>query len=139
MVRFLGQRGDNPLRQVDLMKAAFPSFTWRPNRRGGLTWNGCLQPTAHSREYGVRIEHDRDSVKTFVDKPRIRQRAPHLYRDGALCLFWPKEWAWHPKRSLAETLIPWTALWLYFYEVWLETGEWMGPSSPHEAPKDRVR
>jgi hypothetical protein len=30
---------------------------------------------------------------------------------------------------IATTLIPWTALWLYYYELWLDTGKWLGPSS----------
>lgn len=25
---------------------------------------------------------------------------------------------------LVETIVPWTSEWLYFYEIWLVTGEW---------------
>jgi hypothetical protein len=27
---------------------------------------------------------------------------------------------------LAMTVIPWISEWLYFYELWLVTGEWLG-------------
>ena len=27
---------------------------------------------------------------------------------------------------LANTIVPWVADWLYYYEVWLFTGEWEG-------------
>ena len=29
-------------------------------------------------------------------------------------------------KLLADTIIPWTVEWLYFYELWLATGEWLG-------------
>ena len=25
-----------------------------------------------------------------------------------------------------ETIVPWASLWLYYYEVWHATGEWLG-------------
>ncbi len=55
----------------------------------------------------------------------------HRYPDGSLCLYWPDEWGWTARESLAATIVPWTAFWLYYYELWLVTGEWLGPSSPH--------
>ena len=27
---------------------------------------------------------------------------------------------------IIDTIIPWTQEWLYFYEIWLLTGEWRG-------------
>lgn len=36
---------------------------------------------------------------------------------------------------IAETIVPWTALWLLYYELWLETDEWLGPEAPHQAKK----
>ena len=30
---------------------------------------------------------------------------------------------------IANTIIPWTGSWLFFYELWLDTGKWLGPSS----------
>ncbi|MGH8092034.1 MAG: hypothetical protein ACREIF_00990 [Chthoniobacterales bacterium] len=35
---------------------------------------------------------------------------------------------------LADTIVPWTSRWLYFYEIWLATGEWMGGGIPHDPP-----
>ena len=126
---------DNPRRQIPLMAETFPAFTWRPNRQGGITWKGTLQPTAESTVYHVRIEHD-DHPKVFVSEPRI-QHAKHRYCDGSLCLYYPRDWQWSVRANLASSIVPWTALWLYFHETWLVTGEWLGPSSPHDAEKER--
>jgi hypothetical protein len=27
---------------------------------------------------------------------------------------------------IADTIIPWTSEWLFFYELWLASGEWHG-------------
>ncbi len=31
-----------------------------------------------------------------------------------------------------DTIIPWTAEWLVFYELWKDTGTWQGAEAPHE-------
>lgn len=115
------------------MKRAFPQFRWRVTRRGGVEWLGDLQPTLESPWYRLRVLHEPGRVpRVWVVSPQVRANAPHRYpSDKSLCLYWQKEWDWTPHESLAETMIPWAAFWLYFYEIWLATGEWLGPSSPH--------
>jgi len=101
-------------------------------RAGGVEWKGTLQPTVDSSAYEVVVLHEPDLFPVvYVEKPSIRKDAWHRYPDGSLCLYWPKEWRWSPRESLAETIIPWTAFWLYYYELWCRTGEWLGPASPH--------
>lgn len=124
---------ENPLVQCAAMKAAFPQFGWLVTRSGGLRWRGTLQPTPESPAYEVAILHEPDRIPTVhVVRPPLRPRAWHRYSDGSLCLYWPKEWRWSPRESLAKTIVPWTAFWLYYYELWCLTGEWLGPQSPHQ-------
>lgn len=60
---------------------------------------------------------------------------PHRYNyeTQELCLTFPnyKEWK---GSTLPDNYIPWTTLWLYYYEEWLYSGEWKGgglePSDP---------
>jgi hypothetical protein len=42
---------------------------------------------------------------------------------------------------LAETIVPWTAEWLFFYEVWMEDpeGRWLGLEAPHDDKKEKLR
>lgn len=123
---------DIPIHQIRSMREAFPQFAYSHWRGGGLTWRGTLRPTMESSEYSVVILHPFDGVpKVMVSSPRIHPGAPHRYADGSLCLYWPTEWRWRSGACIAETLVPWTALWLYYYEIWLIVGEWLGPSSPH--------
>jgi hypothetical protein len=118
------------------MKEYFPQFVYSPNRRGGLTWSGALRPTQESPYYSIQVVHDLGRVpRVFVKSPKLDEEAPHRYPDGSLCLYWPNQWRWSPKEFIAETLMPWAALWLYYYEIWLFCGQWCGPSSPHGIPK----
>jgi hypothetical protein len=94
-----------------------------------------LQPGEISPIYQVEIEYRHRKAPTVkVMQPTIVAGAPHLYKDGSLCLYWPKEWNWQDNELIAEIIIPWTALWLYYYELWLDTGKWLGPSSHDQLP-----
>lgn len=92
-----------------------------------------LRPTEASIEYVIQLvaKQNKKTVDIFVVNPRIgllknNKKVPHMYSDGTLCLYYPKNNEWCYKDSWAETLIPWTSLWLFYYEMWLETGEWLG-------------
>lgn len=123
---------DIPIHQIRSLREAFPQFAYSHMRGGGLTWRGTLRPTTESREYTIIILHQFDRVPSVrVSSPLIHPGAPHRYADGSLCLYWPIEWRWSPRALMADTLVPWTALWLYYYEIWLVTDHWLGPSSPH--------
>ena len=92
-----------------------------------------LKPTEESISYKLKITAKVESkvVNIFPIEPYIGlevngQEVPHMYRDGSLCLFYPEYDEWKYTDSWAETLIPWASLWLYYYEIWLQTGEWLG-------------
>lgn len=101
--------------------------------------NGCydgwvyIKPTEESIRYKLRIIARVNStiVKIFPVEPYIGREVngksvPHMYPDGSLCLFYPDYGEWDYSDSWAETLIPWASLWLYYFEIWMQTGEWLG-------------
>jgi hypothetical protein len=115
-----------------------------PNFQGQITpgiaiWRGPLQPRPVSPVYHIEIQYQlKKTPHVWVVSPHLVSGAPHRWRDKSLCLYWYKEWEWHPGRLIAEIIIPLTASWLYYYELWLDTGKWLGPSS-HENPlNDRM-
>lgn len=108
----------------------FPGFVYR-RERGGAVWRGMLQPRQFSPKYRVAVRYKLSSYPTVtILSPTLVPKAPHLWRDGTLCLYYPKEKPWRRDMLIAKTILPWTALWLYYYELWLDTGKWLGPS-PH--------
>ncbi len=136
--KFRNANRERPLAQIASVRAAFPGLNYRVTRQGGVEWNGRLRPTDDSPWYVIRILHALDRApRVWVLSPPLTPNPPHVYASDSnrLCLYWPEEWCWTPKHSLATTIIPWAALWLYFYEVWQVTGEWLGPSSHHQGEK----
>ena len=117
------------------IRRQFPGFS-SILRNGRAVWRGKLQPTEVSPVYTVEVRYQLEATpKVRVLSPVLPENAPHLYGDGSLCLYWPEEWRWQQDVILADTILPWTALWLYYYELWLDTGEWLAPSSPHRGSK----
>ncbi|EES71201.1 hypothetical protein POTG_04204 [Paenibacillus sp. oral taxon 786 str. D14] len=128
--------------QIEAMYQSFPNFevTWERNK---VVWTGTIQPTTASKIYIVRIKYSIEMVQpeVYVVSPKLKRRKgsdeniPHLYTGERLCLFRPKKKEWTKQMLIAETIVPWTSLWLYHYEVWHVLGEWMGggehPSERH--------
>lgn len=114
------------------VKRLFPSSEVRC-KCGKLEIILRLKPTDVSLDYKIRLVAQRGhkSVDIFVEEPRIDlyekgKKVPHLYSNGSLCLYYPEYQEWDYRDSWAETLIPWTSLWLFYYEIWRDTGKWLG-------------
>lgn len=118
--------------QVAKMQRDFPAFHYQ--RDGGIpTWTGTFQPFETSPHYQIRVIYSVPKPpRVWVVSPSLLQNAPHRFpQDGSLCLYFPKDRSWTADDYLSETIVPWAALWLAFYELWLITDEWYGPEAPH--------
>jgi hypothetical protein len=111
------------------MRALWPSFKLASWRCGEARWVGSIRPTDASMDYNVSISYRLGRrPRILVTSPPLQRREgekiPHLHKDGDLCLHLPAEW--DSNMLIAETIVPWATLWLYHYEVWHATGEWLG-------------
>lgn len=114
-----------------LIQRSFPQFKFAFQNGSGV-WRGSLQPSPTSPVYDVLIKYNVGRLpKVWITNPPIHQEAPHRYPDNSLCLYWPEEWSWDYDQDISKTIIPWTAFWLYYYEIWVDTGEWLAKSAPH--------
>jgi hypothetical protein len=103
-------------------------------RRGELTWEFDVRPSLLSRVYRLRIRQRKHcSPDVFVLSPNLNNMAngrwlPHVYSQEPvrLCLHFPKHDEWTFDKSIAETIVPWAYLWLFYFEHWLATDEWQG-------------
>jgi hypothetical protein len=116
--------------QIASMEEKYPGFRckWSSNR---MICTGMLKPTDLSRQYTIDVSYSLESPPTVqVITPELitieNKKIPHIYKDGSLCLFYSKNKEWTRQNLISETIIPWTSLWLYYYEIWLATGEWLG-------------
>ena len=108
-------------------------------KNNNLKWVGYLQPTIISNKYKVELKYRLgNNPKVILLDPKIEKEkgtVPHVYNDGSLCLYYPKDRDWHAGRLLCKTVIPWICEWLYFYEIWKVTGSWNGGGIEHESSK----
>ena len=110
------------------LKLFFPSF--RQIARGNpYVWEGSVQPIGGAT-YRIRIKylHGRRPVVDVIEPKLVTReegvRIPHTFLTGSICLHLIEEW--DSSLFIHETIVPWTCLWLYYYEVWHATGEWLG-------------
>lgn len=63
----------------------------------------------------------------FPDEEDGKKLVPHKYNyeTQRLCLTFPDYEEWEGN-TLPNNYIPWTILWLYYYEEWLFSGKWKG-------------
>jgi hypothetical protein len=102
--------------------------------RNRLEWQFTAQPTPLSRRYQVRLSYALGGApQVLAISPDLvdlaaERRLPHVYSDKPvrLCLYLPASGEWHARMSLAATVIPWTYLWFYYFEDWLESDVWRG-------------
>lgn len=103
-------------------------------QHGELVWNFDAQPNPLCRVYRIQIRLKRlGSPSVIVLNPNLSKLAgnrhlPHVYSSTPvrLCLNFPKNNEWTLHKSIADTIVPWTYLWLAYFEHWLATDEWLG-------------
>jgi len=128
------------------IKGKYPQFLSSLGRKE-YVWTGYLQPTELSIQYETMIKYDVITrvPKTYIIKPFLKcredkKRIPHTYSENRPCLYLPGTGEWTDQKLIADTIIPWLSLWLFYYEVWFLTGKWLGGGhelSINESKKDK--
>ncbi len=126
----------SPLAQVMEMRRLYPQFNAETlnSRENIITFTGQLQPHENMPVYTIRVIYrGGKSPRVRVVSPALVENPPHFFHSiQALCLYHPRDFKWTKETSLAQTILPWANAWLYFYEVWKETGEWYGEEALHD-------
>lgn len=98
-----------------------------------LVWDFDACPDPLSRTYRLRLHYALDTTPAVTvvshDLRALRggRTPPHLYHDpDRLCLYLPGTSEWDQTQRLDQTIVPWSFLWLAYFEHWLATDEWDG-------------
>ncbi|ANY23881.1 hypothetical protein [Gordonia terrae] len=123
------------IQQAVGLQQRFPEERRPLVKAGLLIWSVTLQPTPMSVLYkvGIRYVHRRRpnvTVLTPTLETRPHEPLPHVYPGNELCLYYGNEFD-GSKHFIATTIVPWASEWLYFYEHWISTGQWLGSEAPH--------
>lgn len=145
--------------QAKAMKEHFPGLNAVLDLPWVTIWEGDLTPV--SQPYRVRIVDHRGmddgrlsfgslwpSVRVLSPLSRRDEEphvpVPHLYgvhddpRGAELCLFHPRSREWNDYMLLADSIVRWSAEWLFYYEMWHVTGSWGGDEASHGTPPATV-
>jgi hypothetical protein len=119
------------IEQMASIKRNYINFTTSVERNS-LWIKGELQPTSRSDVYTIEIiYHFRKRPIVNILNPVLVKNfkgedIPHVYPGDKLCLYQPKYNEFNFSDFLSSTIVPWTSLWLFHYEAWHITGDWLG-------------
>jgi hypothetical protein len=122
-------RSLNASDQLKDMAVKYPEFLGQRIGNEAI-WEGNFKPSDSCATYLVRISA-LSGQRPWVEVLKPELRVPsnqmletHRFGDGRLCLHLHEEWT--ADQFIADTIVPWIALWLINYEYWLATGIWLG-------------
>lgn len=145
---------DYLLEEADLIRKHFPVYEVEVIESGTSTLlvaSAEITPSEGCDTYHVRMQLElawdntfrsitrkQPRPQVFIDRPSIPPD-PRYYMlpDGSLGLCHPDKMPGLHERHLYEWVMPWTAEWLVYYELWKLDGVWHGPvEDPNaEAPE----
>ena len=112
-----------------------------------LQWIGTLKSSPIGDDYKVKLIYELGkNPNIYVLEPTPlklfegKKSLPHVYdhKTQRLCLFYPDWKEWNSSKSIAQTVMVWAIEWLYHYELWKITGEWLGGGTVHGATKKDI-
>src|SRR5216683_2487856 len=103
-------------------------------RRGALHWQVEIAPSPLSRFYSLKIYYKPPASPTVVvTAPDLvdlagGRKLPHVYsqQPPTLCLYLPGSGEWRPTMLVERTILPWSILWLFYFEEWIDSDDWKG-------------
>lgn len=98
-----------------------------------MTCRGILKPLDYIEPYEIEIKVSYGfAPRVFIKNPKISYNEDiHMYRNGNLCLYYPRDMYWDSNSSITEYTIPWINEWIIYYELYKISGIWEGPAAPH--------
>lgn len=132
--------------QAGAIRSYFPNGTLHVSENK-LVWAGSIIPSPNSQIYSIKLTYSyKNGVKVYVVSPKPlplamgESRLPHVYshEEQRLCLYYPNGEEWNSSKYLVHTIFPWASEWLFYYELWVVTGEWLG-GGKHPEVEEKIR
>jgi hypothetical protein len=126
--------------QIKSIRDNCPNWKYRLKGIDCLILDGEIQPSIVSPVYKARITFQPGidpEIKILDPELKLypgKKSLPHVFGkdSGSLCLFFKYEFD-NKKDLLSETIIVWITWWLYYYEIWLQTGCWVARGTHPES------
>ena len=124
------KKNKNLAEQEAAFKSLYPDFKVH-NNLSSLRVEGWVKPTARSITYWFILKYIVNRRPTIIITEPIlelnekQKTLPHIFKGDSLCLYYSNK-EFNGSKLLANTVIPWITLWVYYYEIWCVDGEWLG-------------
>lgn len=126
----LKPKNKNLAEQAAAFKSLYPDFKVH-NSGWTLKVEGWARPTVRSVIYKfvlVYIIGERPTIHILeptLELHKDHSKLPHVFTGDSLCLYYSSS-EFNGSRLLANTVVQWITLWLYYYESWAVNGKWLG-------------
>lgn len=125
----------NPEAQISAMRNLWPQFSHVIAGKK-LIFVGTLNVCESIQEYKIKVVYNGNiAPQVFVISPQLVDHPKHVYKEGCLCLYHSDNFKWNAHKLIAKEILQWTCAWIYCYEYWLQSGEWIGPEVSHNKQK----
>ncbi|TBX68807.1 hypothetical protein EZL74_07990 [Flavobacterium silvisoli] len=132
--RSITRKGFSAKTQLEKILEFFPTVNILRSGGNFFEIEMKVKPSFLGKDYDIKLTFDRQKgVQVYVINEvlrvaRNRSKLPHVYshNEQRLCLYSPSKGEWTKEKLIASTIIPWISKWLFFYEIWLIDGEWLG-------------
>lgn len=143
IITFMGQKNNwiSLINQGIALKQSYPDSELRRFREEYLTWTHTITSSPLGGQYKVKLHYDKNKGMSFyVLEPKPlplaegHKELPHVYStvEQRLCLYYPDGTEWNPTMLYTKTIIPWAQEWLFYYELWVGSGDWQGGGKNHK-------
>ena len=136
--KYIKKKAYNSILQIEAMKSKYSNFNYFKKGKNEIIFTGELMIKPELPLYTVSICY-RGSLSPIVKilTPKLVENPPHYYKKSdSLCLYHPDNYKWKKENLIVKDIVPWTIAWIYFYEYWLQEGEWIGPEAAHNETKE---
>ncbi|WP_367391883.1 YegP family protein [Lewinella sp. LCG006] len=121
--------------ELEMSKGSRNRYVWT-FRLGAFSFGYADQEVkVDYQNYILKVVYsEKTEPRVFVTTPNLPKNTKHIYKEGHLCLYKPGNWEWQNSMQFDVDLFPNICSWIYQYENWRDTGEWLGEEAPHDPP-----
>ena len=123
-------KNKNLAEQASAFRSLYPDFGIYSDL-SSLIVKGWVRPTARSIIYWFTLTYIINRrPKILITEPVLelnekQKNLPHVFEGDNLCLYYSNS-EFNGSKLLANTVVQWITLWVYYYEIWRVDGEWLG-------------
>lgn len=129
-MKTLKPKNKNLAEQAMAFRSLYPDFKVF-NSGFELKVEGWVRPTPRSVSYTFVLFYsigERPTiniVEPVLELNNKHQKLPHVFPGDNLCLYYSSS-EFNGSKLLANSVVQWITLWIYYYELWVVKGEWLG-------------